>query len=164
MLSVPKRVLLTGATSRWRRTDLPTGQLPVVAGAPRSYADLERNGQIIANGQFRKGELPTARRLWVLGIPVVPVDTRGGRFGSSPDAALVAARATVELKRRSSYTGIADAFKTATTQSRRIVLDVVGSAIRERTALDALTDQLLQMGGNFDEAIIIGHGFGILWP
>lgn len=162
---VGDRGLLTEATAEWRRTDLPTGDLPRVSATPRSYDDIEGHGQILDDwSEFNERERHTAERLQELGIEVVSVDTMRGRHGPTPDAVIARLRLTVEFKRASSHSAVLGEARIAARQSRRLVLDIRETGFNFADAVTALMVGLGRFGGSFDEILLLGDDLGILWP
>lgn len=163
----PERGLLTDATAGWRRSDLPTGELPGGDHVPPGYEWLVEQGRVRTDWTgFAPRERATAERLRQVGIDVVRVVEGPPLSGRSPDAAIAGRAMTVELKgsRANSIGSVDRAMRDARRQSRRLVLDVGAVQMSHDDAVTWTRAGLRRYGGGFDEVLVLGDGFGILWP
>lgn len=128
---------------------------------------MESRGQIRDDwSAFGRTERPTVEYLRDLGLDFVSVDTLGGRFGPAPDAAIPELRITFDIKHPAtgSHSGVQSAVSRARDQSRRVVIDTRGSGMTEADGVTAVQVALQRRGGNFDELLVLGDSWGILWP
>jgi hypothetical protein len=141
--------------------------LPTAGYQIPSYEDLLREHRITDGwSEFSEHEVPTAEFLRRLGIDTLSVLELHGAAGKSPDAVIGGTTFTVEFKRPASSVpwAIGRAMSEAEAQSRRLVVVLRAAGTTRGDAIRGLRVSLEQRGGNFDEVLVLGDGFGILWP
>lgn len=170
------RVLLTEATAQFR-WDWRIPKSGTRRTRPPTVDDLERLSVRISKPgpnewkflSEKQGELRIARRLRKLGIDVASIEEvrlKGFDGQKSPDALVVGTDKTVEFKTITSADRIEERMKEAAKQSRRVVLLLDPRKVkRDRTQVaNAVARVLRERGGHYDEVLVLGKDFGLLWP
>lgn len=162
----PERGLLTPATASWQRDDLPRPRS--VRGdvrAPVTVAQLEVAGLLGDRWEYLlPSELRAAERLRALGIELRSI--RDTRLFQTPDAIILGNWETVEIKTQGEATfgAFRHHLRDARRQSRRLVIVLSNPAVSEADAVIWARRALGRYGGGYDEVLVLGDGFGILWP
>jgi len=113
---------------------------------------------------FEAAERTMAERLAALGIDVHSVGRT--RLFRTPDAFVVGSDQTLEMKapEAPTFNAFRRAVRTARQQSPRLVLFIDELAVSEDQAVLWLRRSLGRYGGGYLEILVVGNGFGILWP
>jgi hypothetical protein len=79
---------------------------------------------------------------------------------------IIGSDATADFKSptRNSRSSVHGNLRRGRTQSRRLVLDVRSVGMSEQDAVENLRRALGAYGGGYDEVLVLGREFGLLWP
>lgn len=168
-----KRVLRTEITAEWHRDDWPVmserGLYPAPTDEPPTLAQLEERGLLGTGWEHfrvkgREDDLATAERLRSVGIEVVSISNEHPKL--KPDGYVAGTDLTVEFKtpKAATSTQARRNLRDARYQSRRLVIDIGKLGLTGDEAFVLYGRQIGRYAVGFDEVLILGNGFGILWP
>lgn len=176
MAAPPRQHVLRNAqTAHWRRNAWPvppdSGRRPTPTDKhlPPSFAVLRERGLLGQGWQYfhvkgREDDLAVAVRLRELGIEMVAIDEDHPK--PKPDGYVAGTHATVEFKtpRAATPTSAYRALRSGRRQSTRLVVNVARLAITENEAFELFAPEIARYAGSYREVLILGSGFGLLWP
>lgn len=167
------------------RPPSPPGGGPVLPGGPRpaefpgpgevggtmpaerrTYEELEVAGRIRPDwSSFSAEERRVAEWLRERGVEVLPVAPElGPAAGSSPDAVVLGARVTLEIKTPTSAGQVQKRLIRARYQAPRAVLDVSRTGMSRAQAVALVGRMLREHGAGYEELLVLGDGFDLRWP
>jgi hypothetical protein len=134
--------------------------------ARRTYEELEAAGRIQPDwSSFSDEERGVAEWLRARGVEVLPVaPERAPNARRSPDAVVVGARVTLEIKTPTSAKKVQARLLDARRQAPRAVLDIRRTGMTRTQAVTLIGRLLREHGAGYEELLVLGDGFDLRWP